>query len=307
MDTHYNAYEKCTLCPHECGADRYSKNNGFCNTGASYSVASVCRHTGEEPVISGKNGICNIFFSHCNMQCVYCQNYQISCNKSSIVVQNQEQDVIDKICNLLDSGCHALGFVSPSHCVIQMLDMIKKLHQRKYFPVIIYNTNGYDKTSTLKSLYSLIDVYLPDFKYADDVLAYKYSKVKNYTQTAIHAISEMINQTGVVLQINNKGEASKGVIIRHLVLPGYIENSLNVLRLIAENFGNKVHVSLMSQYYPTIHVKNDCNLNRTLTDKEYDRVVDKLYKLGFENGWVQDISSSNHYVPDFRRANPFDE
>jgi len=303
--THYDVLKNCDLCPHECGADRYSQNYGFCRTGTSLSVASVCRHTGEEPVISGNKGICNVFFSHCNMQCLFCQNYQISNNNSPASTLLDDEQLIEAIQKLLDSGCHALGFVSPSHCVVQMIEIVKMLHQKKYKPIIVYNTNAYDKVSTLKMLNPLIDIYLPDFKYADDEVAFKYSGVKNYTQTALAAIKEMIEQRGDTLKLNKNHEAISGLIIRNLVLPGLIENSIKVLRLIAENFGTNIHISLMSQYYPAVQQCRYNELNRTLTENEYRKVVDYLDFLGFDNGWVQDISSSNNYVPDFSNDKPF--
>jgi len=287
-------------------ADRLNGQSGFCNTGSSYSIASICAHKGEEPVISGEMGICNVFFYHCNMQCLYCQNYQISKNCVKINLHYTEENAVKEVCKILESGCHALGFVSPSHCIVQMIDIIKKVNKNGYNPVVVYNSNAYDKVDTLKIIEKKVDVYLPDFKYADDNLAYKLSGVKNYTQTAVKAIKEMIRQKGTGLELNDNGIASKGIIIRHLVLPHYIENSRKVLQIIADNFGNKVHISLMSQYYPTFQVKDNQTLNKKIESESFDELVDYLYDLGFENGWVQEIDSTNNYIPDFEKEHPFE-
>ena len=307
MNLSYDNYLSCSMCPHNCKINRLDGKLGFCRTDIHYNIASVCAHKGEEPVISGDNGICNVFFSHCNMQCKYCQNFQISDKFSKINTTLSDEDVIKKICDLLDSGCHALGFVSPSHCIVQMVDIINKVNNKGYKPVVVYNSNAYDKVETLAMIESLVDIYLPDFKYANDNLAYSLSGVKNYTQTALNAIGEMIRQKNTILNLNENEIATKGVILRHLVLPNFTSNSKKVLLLIAENFGNKVQISLMSQYYPTPQVKNISEINRYVEKKAYDEVVDYLDYLGFENGWVQEIVSNHNYRPDFDHEHPFED
>jgi len=294
------------MCPHNCRANRLEGKLGFCRTDGHYNIASICAHFGEEPVISGDNGICNVFFSHCNMQCSYCQNYQISNKFSKLISSLRDEDVIKKICDLLDSGCHAVGFVSPSHCIIQMVDIIKKINNKGYKPTIVYNTNAYDKVETLKMIEDYVDIYLPDFKYANDNLAYTLSGVKNYVETALNAIGEMIHQKGTLLELNEAEIATKGVIIRHLVLPHCTSNSKKVLQLIAENFGNKLPISLMSQYYPNPQVKNISEINSFVEPKAYNEVVAYLDYLRFENGWVQEIDSNHTYRPDFDRKHPFE-
>ena len=300
-------YSSCTLCPHNCKANRTEEQYGFCKTGVNYNIASVCVHMGEEPVISGNKGICNIFFGHCNMQCVYCQNYQISNNCTKINTSFSEESILKQICSLLDSGCHAIGFVSPSHAVVQMVEIINKINKQGFNPVVVYNSNGYDKVETLKKIEPFVNIYLPDFKYSDDNLAYKLSGINNYTQTAVNAIREMIKQKGASLEINRKGLAIKGIIIRHLILPHFIENSKKVLQMIADNFGNEVHISLMSQYNPIPQVKENKELNKVINKKNYDEIVDYLTDLGFENGWIQEIDSIHNYNPDFNRKNPFEK
>jgi len=240
------------------------------------------------------------------MQCVYCQNFQISLNNKNNSSSFSEENTITTITNLLDSGCPALGFVSPSHCIVQMADIIKKVNEKGYKPVVIYNSNGYDKVDTLGMIEKLVDVYLPDFKYADDDLAFKLSGIRDYSSTAVKAISEMITQKGAGLELNENEVAIKGIIIRHLVLPHFIENSKRVLQLIADNFGNEVHISLMSQYYPTTQVKDISELNYTLDSGLFDEVIDFMDNLGFENGWIQELDSKDNYRPDFSKEHPFE-
>ena len=301
-----DAYLSCTLCPHNCKANRVTGKLGVCLTDTSFNIASICAHKGEEPVISGENGICNVFFYHCNMQCVYCQNFQISKNCTSLNSQYTDKKAIGEICQLLDSGCHALGFVSPSHCIVQMSEIIEKVNIKGFYPVVVYNSNAYDKVETLKMLEKCVDLYLPDFKYADDNLAYQLSGVKNYTLTALKAIEEMIRQKNEILELNDMGLASKGVIIRHLVLPNFIGNSKKVLQTIADKFGNNIHISLMSQYFPTPQVMKNNELNSFIDADAYNEIVDFLCDLGFENGFIQEIDSINNYRPDFDKTHPFE-
>ncbi len=298
-------YKNCNICPQDCGVNRLSGERGFCNTGLELSVSSVAAHTGEEPPISGKAGICNVFFGHCNLQCLYCQNHQISRNHNLEEVHEMKFDVvIEQIIQMLSKGISHLGFVSPTHVPLQMKMIINHLKAEKYSPVIVYNSNAYEKVETLKIIGSDIDVYLPDFKYADDELSVTYSGANHYVKNALSAITEMIRQKGT-LQLDKFGMAKQGVIIRHLVLPGHIKNSLDVLRLIAKEFGNDVHLSLMAQYYPMQSIKEYANMNRVLNPIEYEIVLEELEKLGFQNGWVQELESNANYLPDFSSENPF--
>ncbi len=305
---HLETLHKCTMCPHRCGADRFSTKLGFCKTGVGFYISSICVHHGEEPPISGSNGICNVFFGHCNLQCVYCQNHQISDNSQPRAARNWElKDVLHEIVRCLDAGCQSLGFVSPSHFVPQIKIIIQALHDLDYHPTIVYNTNGYDNVETLRDLESLVDVYLPDFKYMDARLGRRYSGVANYPKIAQLSLREMYRQKGSSLLTDAEGLAERGLLIRHLVLPGLIENSKEVLRFLAEEISTSVHISLMSQYHPTFLVSNEPPLNRSLRQEEYFEVVDDFYRLGFRNGFVQDLESYQNYRPDFDRAHPFEE
>jgi putative pyruvate formate lyase activating enzyme len=295
----------CNICPRNCNADRLHGTIGVCGSNAGFNISSICIHQGEEPVISGVNGICNVFFSRCNLSCIYCQNYQISCNRGEVNEQEMQlQDVVDLIIKNLDQGCHAVGFVSPSHYIPHVKAIIESLRLRGYNPVFVYNTNSYDKVEEIQALESYVDIYLPDYKYSDNDLSRKFSKVADYQQTALAAIKEMYRQKGSTLVMNENGYAESGLIIRHLVLPGNIGNSLNVLRQIAD-ISTSIAVSLMAQYWPTQAVLNHPTLNRTLSIEEYEIVKTELDNLGFYKGWVQDIESGDHYLPDFDSNKPF--
>ncbi len=301
-----NELKDCAWCPHECHADRLNDNNGYCQTGHTFDIASICKHLGEEPVISGEKGICNVFFTHCNLQCIYCQNHQISNNNAvqSLNIRSIK-DIVSEICTKLDQGINLLGFVSPSHFIPQTKSIIYTLHEQGRKPTIVYNTNSYDKVESLRSLENLVDVYLPDFKYADNRLAIDYSDAPGYPEVALKAIKEMVRQKGTSIRLNDEGQAESGVIIRHLVLPGHVENSLDVLRLIAEEISPLVHISLMSQYYPSHGSIHHPVIGRTLLKEEYEAVINAMSKLGLERGWLQEFDSNMHYRPDFFREQPF--
>ncbi len=296
----------CTICPRGCGADRFSERLGYCGTGAGFDIGSICVHKGEEPVLSGSEGICNVFFTRCNLQCVYCQNYQISRNQGEIVSYTPDLgQITEKIISIMDTGIDMLGFVSPSHCIVQMKSIIAELHRLERHPVIVMNTNAYDRAETLKELEGLVDVWLPDFKYMDPALSKEYSGASDYPEIAAKSIREMYRQKGAALYCNEEGLAESGLIIRHLILPGHIENSLQVLRYIAEEISASVHISLMSQYYPPEPAADHPVIGRTLRADEYERVREEAELLGFHRGWMQEPESSSLYRPDFIRDHPF--
>jgi putative pyruvate formate lyase activating enzyme len=297
----------CTLCPRECGVNRFDGGTGYCGTDAGLNIASICVHRGEEPVISGKDGICNIFFAGCNLHCIYCQNHEIS--RFGSTFRNNGMNltgVLDQISKILSQGIPAVGFVSPSHVVPQVKAIIRGLHSRGLSPITVYNTNGYDKSETIRSLSGIIDVYLPDYKYVTKKIASEYSDTLDYPETALKAIKEMYYQKGSTLSIDENGRAENGLLIRHLVLPGHAEESKSVLVSIAEELSPGIHLSLMSQYHPTAQVRYHLLLNRPLYNAEYETVVMTMENLGFRNGWVQDMDSYENYKPDFKKENPFE-
>ncbi|MFA4948404.1 MAG: radical SAM protein [Candidatus Krumholzibacteriia bacterium] len=295
---------ECEACPRSCRADR-AAGAGYCRSGSGFEIASICLHRGEEPAISGERGICNIFFSHCNLQCAYCQNFQISRNDS--VVRGMSLDeAVGAAAAFLDEGAASVGFVSPSHMIPQMRSIVEALRGRSYRPTVVMNTNAYDRAGTIASLEDIVDVYLPDFKYMDHSLALELSGAWNYPEVALAALREMHRQKGSNLGLRDDGTASSGLIVRHLILPGQVENSKAVLRAIAEELSPSVHISLMSQYYPAPEVARHPWLGRSITRGEYDEVLDELERLGFHRGWVQELESQETYRPDFTKPHPFE-
>ena len=303
----FESLKDCKLCPRNCDADRYSDKLGYCGSDAGYHISSIVLHKGEEPVISGENGICNVFFSRCNLQCIYCQNLQISCNQGVVISRAYSlEEVIAEIIAILDlHQINTVGFVSPSHYVPHVIEIIESLRLNGRNPITVYNTNAYEKASTIRLLESYISVYLPDFKYLDNELAKELSDASNYPDKAILAIKEMYRQKGSTLIKNDEGLAESGLIIRHLVLPDQIENSLKVLRFIAEELSPDISLSLMAQYYPLEKLRHHPFLNRKLTVSEYEVVVKEAEKLGFHRGWIQELESTETYLPDFKKDEPF--
>lgn len=308
----YSASEKdslssCTLCPRECGADRLTGGDGYCRTDAGLNISSICIHRGEEPAISGPSGICNIFFSGCNLRCIYCQNHEISrkasCERST---EDNFESVLDSIEGILIKGIKSVGFVSPSHVIPQVKAIIKGIKSRGHNPVIVFNTSSYDKVDAIRSLDGMIDVFLPDFKYVTPEISARYSDATDYPGVALKAIKEMYFQKGSTLITDEEGVAESGILLRHLVLPGHANESINVLRTIAEEVSTGIHISLMSQYHPSLNVKNHPVLNRSIYREEYELVVNEMESLGFRNGWVQDMDSFENYRPDFSKENPFE-
>lgn len=215
-------------------------------------------------------------------------------------------EVIDQIISILNQGITHVGFVSPSHYIPQMLVIIYIVEALGHKPVWVYNTNGYDKPETLRKLEGIIDVYLPDFKYMDGTLAYEYSGARDYPEFAAKALKEIYRQKGSALHLDDNNMAISGIIVRHLVLPQQVDNSLKVIRFLAEEISPRIHVSLMAQYYPTSLVKSHPQLGHGITKSEYQQVVDEMETLGMDKGWIQEFESSEFYRPDFEKDHPFD-
>jgi putative pyruvate formate lyase activating enzyme len=306
-----DVFKECSICPRDCRVNRIQSPSGYCKTGAGFHISSICIHRGEEPSVNGKLGICNIFFTGCNLQCIFCQNHEISnisgqLKTHSLPAALTLEEVIQSITRILDQGISAIGFVTPSHVIPQVKEIISELRKRGINPVFVYNTSAYDKAEAIRDLESYIDVFLPDFKYMDASLASALSDAPDYPEIALASIREMYRIKSSSLIINEEGQAESGLIIRHLVLPGNVNNSLAVLRVIAEKISTGVCISLMSQYHPTEHVKMIQDLNRCLYTEEYQRVVLEMERLGFRKGYFQDIESPSHYQPDFSKEQPFE-
>ncbi len=286
--------EKCTICPHNCGINRTNNQIGRCKSKDTVKIALYSTHNFEEPCISGKKGSGTVFFSNCNMNCVFCQNYEISQQGkgkeitieelAEIFIKQQEKDVEN------------INLVTPTSYVPQIIEAIKIARNKGLKLPIVYNTNGYEKVETLKMLEGYVDIYLPDFKYSDNELAKRLSKVDNYFEIATQALTEMYKQTGKAV-FDDRGIMQKGMIIRHLVLPNHILNSRKVLKWINENM-HDVYVSVMAQYFPTYKAKDIEDINRKLTKEEYEQIENYLYRLDLENGYIQELGEhEEEYVP----------
>lgn len=284
----------CNLCPRKCGAVRTAHSgNGFCKMGELPVVARVAPHYGEEPCISGTKGSGTVFFSGCTMRCVYCQNYEISNEDGGRTITPERLAECYK--ELEDKGVHNINLVTADHFAHAV---VKSLEIYKPRIPIVYNCSGYTSPKTLSMLDGLVDIYLPDFKYADDFLAVKYSSAPNYVNTAVAAIHEMTFQVGLP-QFDDDGIMKKGVIVRHLILPAHTKNSLEVLDIVKRRFGDQVLLSLMCQYIPMGKVSDSefSRINRKITRREYDKVKLEMMRLGID-GFTQELSSADEsYVP----------
>lgn len=303
----FKELDHCTICPRNCGVNRNAGHLGYCGSNAGYNIGSICIHQGEEPPISGSKGICNIFFARCNLQCLFCQNYQISRRRGIIESTSYTLEAITRtVINVLDQGIDSVGFVTPTHFTPHVRAIILRLNHLGYKPITVYNSNGFDNAEILRNFEGLIDVYLPDFKYFDPLLAEKYSDVRDYPEVAKKAIGEMYRQKGSTMVMNDNGLAVTGLIIRHLVLPGQVKDSIEILKWIAAELSASISISLMSQYYPTVHVSGHPHLGRKLTTEEYQEVLEAMENLGFTKGWIQHPESAISYLPDFNMDHPFE-
>jgi putative pyruvate formate lyase activating enzyme len=294
--------ENCTICPHNCKINRANGQVGRCKSKDTVKIALYSTHNFEEPCISGKNGSGTIFFSNCNMNCVFCQNYEISQEGKGREISIKE--LAEIFIKQQDNKVENINLVTPTSYVLQIIEAIKIARNKGLKIPIVYNTNGYEKVETLKMLEGYIDIYLPDLKYSDDLLAKRLSKVDNYFEIATKAIKEMYRQTGKT-QFDENGLMKKGMIIRHLVLPNHILNSRRVLKWINDNI-NEVYVSIMAQYFPTYKAKEIEDINRKLTTKEYEEIENYLYRLNLENGYIQELGEhEEEYVPNWNDASLF--
>ncbi len=289
--------KKCEICPFRCGVNRLDGKIGRCKCTDKIKIALYSLHYYEEPCISGREGSGTVFFSNCNLKCIYCQNYKISQEGKGY------ETSIEELANIFlkqqEAGANNINLVTPTMYVYQIIEAIKIAKRKGLKLPIVYNTNGYENVETIKELDGYIDIYLPDLKYFYDDLGIKYSGVNNYFQVTTKAILEMIKQVGTP-EFDEKGLIKKGTIIRHLVLPGHIQNSKHILKWLKENVDGKAYISVMAQYFPTYKAKEDKYINRKLTNKEYNEIENYLYTLNIENGYIQDLGKhEEEYVPKF--------
>lgn len=282
----------CNQCPRRCNVDRENAL-GYCRAPNAYKLARASLHFWEEPCISGKSGSGAVFFSGCNLGCVFCQNYEISHKCKGVEVS--EERLIRIFEHLVDEGANNINLVNPTHYAVQLAHTLKKYKP----PVpVVYNTSGYDSVDTLKLLDGLVDIYLPDFKYMRNDKASRYSRAEDYPQFAMAALTEMKRQVGNDV-FDENGIMKRGMIIRHLVLPGNTNSAIQALDYLAENFGD-TYISVMAQYVPCTDLSEYKEINRKITKREYDKVVNHILELGLEKVFLQKLESATEdYIPDF--------
>lgn len=289
--------KECNICPRNCKIDRTKGKYGYCKCDDKVKIALVSIHHYEEPCISGENGSGTVFFSNCNLNCIYCQNYEISQQGKGREVSTEQLAKI--FLKQQEKQVNNINLVTPTMYAKQIKEALMIAKKEGFSIPVIYNTNGYEMVETLKELEGLIDIYLPDLKYYSNELSKKYSKVDKYFEIVTKAIQEMDRQVGRPI-FNENGMIQKGVIIRHLVLPNHLQNTKHILKWIKENMPEGTYVSVMAQYFPTYQAKEEGSLNRKLTKKEYQEIENYLYTLNLENGYMQELGEhEEEYVPNF--------
>ena len=278
--------DRCNICPHNCNINRNVGKIGRCRAIDKIKIALYSTHNFEEPCVSGEKGSGTVFFSNCNLNCVFCQNYEIS------QLGKGKEITIEDLANIFlkqqEKGVENINLVTPTSYVPQIIEAIKIAKKEGLNLPIIYNTNGYENIETIKMLEGYVDIYLPDLKYAENKLAKEYSKIDNYFEIATKAIKEMVKQVGIP-KLDERGIMKKGVMVRHLVLPNNLENSKKVLKWLVKNLPKEIYISIMAQYFPTYKAKEIEKINRKLTNEEWREIEDYIQYLGIENGYVQEL------------------
>ncbi len=295
----------CECCPRKCGVDRLAGKTGFCRIAGAAQISYAGLHFGEEPPISGTRGSGTVFFAGCNLRCAFCQNHQISQEFQASQLQTLTTEALAaEMLRLAAAGAHNINLVSPSHVIFQAADAIVAARNSGLTIPIVYNSNGYDSVEALRQVQGLIDIYLPDIKYLSNERARRYSAAGDYADIVPGVLREMLRQVGH-LELDDNGIARRGLLVRHLVLPGGAADSRACLALLAE-LSPATHVGIMSQYSPQYRAATYPEINRLLTAREYDEVTDYALALGLENALIQELDSRHRYLPDFDRDRPFE-
>lgn len=291
-----NVFKKCNLCPRNCLIDR-TKTTGLCGMKDKLVVAKAYLHEWEEPCISGINGSGTIFFTGCNLKCIFCQNKEIS---TKLIGQEITINQFSDICiNLQKQGATNINLVTPTHFVPLIVDGIKIAKEKGLSIPIVYNTSSYENIETIKMLDGIVDIYLPDLKYYDDNYAIKYSHAPNYFDTAKEAINEMFKQVGIP-KFNNDGIMTKGVIVRHLMMPTLKEDTKNILNYLYNTYHDNIYISIMNQYTPIKHFERFTELNNKISDQDYDEIINYAIDLGIEKAFIQEGGTQEiSFIPDF--------
>lgn len=290
--------DHCTLCPRACGADRTSGVRGRCHETATVRIARASLHEWEEPCLSGERGSGTVFFTGCPLGCVYCQNHNIADGTNGVPASVRE--LADVFLQLQELGAHNVNLVTPTHFVPQICEALGDAKARGLSVPVVYNTGTYETVETLRRLEGLVDVWLPDFKYVSSELSARYSAAPDYFDVAAAALDEMVRQTPLAV-FDDDGMMTKGVLVRHLVLPGHTEDSKAVLRYLYETYGDDIYVSIMSQFTPLPHLAERCpELDRRVTHEEYEDVLDFAMDLGLTRAFIQEgEAASESFIPDF--------
>lgn len=292
--------EKCTLCPRNCKKNRSMGERGICGQTDTLKVARAALHYWEEPCISGEKGSGAIFFSGCALHCVFCQNQQIANGTAGKEISGGR---LTEIClELQEKGANNINLVTPGHFVPQIIPALERAKEQGFSIPIVYNTGSYENVDTIKSLEGIVDIYLPDFKYMSSELSAAYSHAPDYSKVAKEAIAEMVRQTGEPAFYEREGQElmKRGVIVRHLLLPGHAADSKEIVRYLYETYGDDIFISIMNQFTPLPQLEKYPELNRKVTEKEYDELVDYAIELGVENGFIQEGGTAEEsFIPEF--------
>ena len=292
-----NKYENCLLCPRKCGINRAIGQTGVCGVSSEIKVARAALHYWEEPCISGKKGSGAVFFSGCSLHCVFCQNREISDGKAGKVISKER--LSDIFLELKAKGANNINLVTPGQYIPDIVWAVSDARRRGMELPIVYNTSGYENADELKQLEGIVDVYLPDFKYMDSALSAKYSRAKDYPSVAKQTISEMVRQQSKVVIDDATGLIQKGVIVRQLLLPGHVNDAKAILKYLYDTYHNSIYISMMSQFTP-IALKDYPEINRTVTKREYERLVDYAIKIGITNAFIQEGNvAKDSFIPAF--------
>lgn len=289
--------EACRLCPRECDVNRLKGKKGFCGVGAKVMVARAALHMWEEPCISGTKGSGAVFFSGCGLRCCFCQNHDIAIGSRGLAVSVERLGEI--FLELKEKGAANINLVTGAHYVPQIIEALKLARMQGMDLPVVYNSSGYEKLETLKLLEGYVDIYLPDLKYMEPDLAQKFSHAPDYVERAKAAIKEMVRQSGSC-QFGEDGYIRRGTIVRHLILPGHTKNSRKVLRYLHETYGEEIYISIMNQYTPVREFGEFKELNRKVTKREYEKVLDTAVEMGIQNGFIQEgETASESFIPEF--------
>lgn len=292
-----NKYENCLLCPRKCGINRRTGQTGVCGVSSEIKVARAALHYWEEPCISGKRGSGAVFFSGCSLHCVFCQNREISDGKEGKVISKER--LSDIFIEIADKGANNINLVTPGQYIPDIVWAVNDAKSRGMKLPIIYNTSGYENVTELKLLEGIVDVYLPDFKYMDSALSARYSRAKDYPSVAKQALSEMVRQQPDVVIDDATGLIQKGVIVRQLLLPGHVNDAKAVLKYLYDTYHDHVYISMMSQFTP-IALKDYPEINRTVTKREYERLVNYALEIGITNAFIQEGDvAKDSFIPAF--------